>query len=214
MPLAPLVTRTLAGDLPARDHATDRRIMDAVVAELCATPLDKLAVEDVAARAGVTRMTVYRRFGDRQRLIEATFAREVNEFFAGLLAADDPGARPSDRIATAFATALTLAHTHPVVAHLLATSPGDLLENILADDGFVIAAGSDFIATHLGGDRRTGETLARLFVALVLMPPRSLDLTDPDEAGELARGAVVPIVAARAARACRPPGRDGAACPG
>jgi len=187
------------------DHHTDQRIIDAVIAELLVTPLRKLALEDVARRAGVTRMTVYRRFGDREHLIDATFAREVARFLDGVEAAGDPGAEPTERIATAFATALRLAHSHPVVAHWLATSPGDLLETILADDAFVVAAGSTFIAASIGEmgplrtptevePQRSGELVARLFAALVLMPPPSVDLTDADQARKLARELIAPLI--------------------
>ena len=201
--LVPLIGRSIAGELPVSEHETDQRIIDAVLAELLVTPLRKLSLEHVAERAGVTRMTVYRRFGDRQRVIEATFAREVSRFLAAIVAADDPGAPPDERITDAFATALTLIHSDPLVAHLLATNPGELLETVLAEDGFVIAAGSAFIAAQIAqpgrkgppaGAQRTGELLARLFVALVLMPPPSVDLTKPNEARRLAQEMVVPLV--------------------
>src|SRR3954454_11536743 len=132
--LAPAIGRALSGGAAVSEHETDQRIMDAVIAELLVTPLSKLSVEDVAGRARLTRVTVYRRFGNRERLIETTMAREVSRFFAGVAAADDPAASPADRIAESFATALRLAHGHLLVAHWLATDPGELLNTILADD--------------------------------------------------------------------------------
>lgn len=103
----------------------------------------------------------------------------------------------------ASSTSCCVAHGHRVVAHMLATRPRELVEHLLADDGFLVRSGSEFIAAHLEhGDRehphpdpqRTGEILARLFVALVLMPPPSVDLGDP----ALARDLVVPLVRERA----------------
>jgi AcrR family transcriptional regulator len=156
----------------------------------------------VAVRAGVTRMTVYRRFGDRHKVIEAAVARDVSRFFDELVAADDPTAPARERIADSFATALSLSFGHPVVAHLLATDPGALLETVLADDGAILAMGSAFIAGHLAtpgrpptpAQRRTGELLARMFIALLTMPPTSVDLADGDQARALAREAVVPLI--------------------
>jgi len=203
--LGPVIGRALSGGVTVSEHGTDQRIIDAVIAELLVTPLRKLALEDVSRRAGVTRMTVYRRFGDREHLIEATFAREVARFLDGVSAVEDPDADPTERVATVFATGLWLAHSHPVVAHWLATSPGDLLETILADDAFIVAAGSAFIATGIGEmsplrasteaeRQRSGELLARLFAALVLMPPPSVDLTDADQARNLARELIAPLI--------------------
>jgi AcrR family transcriptional regulator len=108
-----------------------------------------LVAADVANRAGLTRMTVYRRFGDRERVIEATFAREVSRFLDAVAAADDPTASPTERTADAFATALQYVHTHPVIAHLLANSPGELLDTLLADNAFIIHAGSAYITAQI-----------------------------------------------------------------
>lgn len=202
--LAGLLDATVPRDRPGPVHPTDERIMDAVVKELCVVPLARVTLDGVAARAGLTRTTVYRRFGSRDRLLDATIAREVARFLAAVAEADDPGAPPAERVASSFATALTLAHAHPVVAHMLATDPGEAFDTLAADDGFVVRAGSAFVATHLAeGDPRhphpdpvrTGEVLARLFVALVLLPPLSVDLTDAEQARRLARDVVVPIIA-------------------
>ncbi len=199
--LAPILGRALGGAATVGSGETDQRIADAVVAELLATPLRKLSVEDVAQRAGVTRMTVYRRFGDRQALIDATFARELATLLEAVAGADDEEAEPSERMATAFATALGLVHSHPLVAHWLATNPGDLLVTVLADDAFVLDAATAFLEAGIvdmtggGSDaRRTAELLARLFAALVLMPPASIDLTDSDQARRLARELIAPLV--------------------
>jgi AcrR family transcriptional regulator len=201
--LGPIISRSLAGELSVSEHETDQRIMDAVIAELGVTPMHKVSLEDVAERAGVTRMTVYRRFGDRPHVIEAALARDISRFFDGLVAADDPDAPPTERIVSSVATALSLAHGHPVLAHVLATNPGQLLETVLADDGAVLAMGSAFIAGHLAprgrrpnaGQRRTGELLARLFLSLLMMPPPSVDLTDAEQTRALAREVVVPLIA-------------------
>jgi len=170
--------------------------MDATLEELAAS---SLAVEDVARRAGVTRMTVYRRFGDRQRLIEATLARESARLLAAVAAADDPSAEPVARIVRTVTTSLTIARRHPLVAHWLATNPGELLDAVLANDAAVLRAGAAYVATTIraaqGPDPdRTGDLLVRLFAALVLMPPPSIDLDDARDLEALARDLIAPIL--------------------
>jgi len=211
--LASLLKRTLGGPVALRgSHPTDDRILDATLAELAASGLGKLAVEDVARRAGVTRMTVYRRFRDRQRLIEAAMARESARLLAAVAAADDPRADHVDRIVRIVATSLGAARRHPLVAHWLATDPGELLRALLADDGAVLRAGAAYVAATIraasatgrrsrssrkprGPDAaRTGELLVRLFAALVLMPPPSVDLDDPRQVESLTRELIAPIV--------------------
>lgn len=180
-------------------HPTDDRIMDATLAELAESGLAALVVEDVARRARVTRMTVYRRFGDRQRLVEATMARESARLLATVAAADDPSAKPVDRIVRTLTTSLTVARKHPLVAHWLATNPGELLDAVLANDAAVLRAGAAYCAATIRAARgpdpdRTGEILVRLFAALVLMPPPSIDLDDARDVAALARDLIAPIL--------------------
>jgi|SRR5262245_13845767 len=199
----------LARSTDVGSHPTNDRIMDATLEELAESSLSELVVEDVARRAGVTRMTVYRRFGDRRRLIEATMARESARLLAAVAAADDPRADPVDRIVRMLTTSLAVARRHPLVAHWLATNPGELLDAVLANDAAVLRAGGTYIAATIraasaaarpsrrsrGPDPdRTGDLLVRLFAALVLMPPPSIDLDDPCHVETLARDLIAPIL--------------------
>lgn len=65
---------------------TQHRIQQAALELFLQQGIRKTSVDDVADRAGVTRMTVYRHFADRQQLIEAAF-RQVNEALSGISAA-------------------------------------------------------------------------------------------------------------------------------
>jgi len=210
--LGSVLGRALARSTDIGSHPTNDRIMDATLEELAESGLSELVVEDVARRAGVTRMTVYRRFGDRRRLIEATMARESARLLAAVAAADDPGADPVDRIVRTLTTSLTIARRHPLVAHWLATNPGELLDAVLANDAAVLRAGAAYVAATIRaasgaarpsrGSRgpdpdRTGELLVRLFAALVLMPPPSIDLDDPRHVEVLARDLIAPILVTR-----------------
>lgn len=207
--LGTVLGRALARAGDVGRHPTDDRIMDATLAELAVSGLGALVVEDVARRARVTRMTVYRRFGDRQRLIEATLARESARLLAAVAAADDPAAAPVDRIVRTLTTSLTVARRHPLVAHWLATDPGELLDAVLANDGAVLRAGAAYVAVTLRGASgtsragrgaqaptiaRTADLLVRLYAALVLMPPPSVDLDDPRQVEALARELIAPIL--------------------
>jgi AcrR family transcriptional regulator len=56
--------------------ATGQRILDATVELFWERPTDQIALEQVAARAGVTVQTVIRRFGSKDALIAAATERE------------------------------------------------------------------------------------------------------------------------------------------
>lgn len=56
-------------------RVTGERILDATDELFWAGPLDRMSLEDVASRAGVTVQTVIRRFGSKDALIAAAAAR-------------------------------------------------------------------------------------------------------------------------------------------
>ena len=81
----------------------------------------------------------------------------------------------------------------------MAENPGELLDAVLANDAAVLRAGAAYCATTIraakGSDpERTGDLLVRLFAALVLMPPPSIDLDDPRQVAALARDLIAPIL--------------------
>lgn len=56
--------------------ATGERILDAAIATFWERPVEDIALEEVAHRAGVSLQTVVRRFGSKEALFAATSARE------------------------------------------------------------------------------------------------------------------------------------------
>ena len=70
--------------VPRASDDTEGQVLAAAVTELLKHGLDGFEVDDVAARSGVGRSTIYRRFGDRNGLIAATLASEARRFFAAL----------------------------------------------------------------------------------------------------------------------------------
>ena len=202
-----LLTRSLSAPAGA-DDPTAERIVDATVEELRLRGLRGLTVEGVAGRAGVSRITVYRHFGDRDGLVERTLARETRRFLAAVAAADDATAPPVSRIAASFGAAVTAARRHPLVGHWLVHDPGELVTELLADDAQVLRTGTAFVAEGLRGlagfggatlanPERVAEVLVRLFTALMILPLPSVDLDDPAQVQALARDVIAPIVVGR-----------------
>jgi len=74
---------------------TRRRILDAVEERLREAPAERIAVDDIARRAGVSRSTVYLLFGSRGGLFDA-FGLELVER-AGIASVRDAIANPDPR---------------------------------------------------------------------------------------------------------------------
>src|SRR6478672_596917 len=134
-PALATLTRALA-DAPA-DDATSTRILDAALELAGASGLRHLTMDDVARRAGVGRMTVYRRFHDRQGLVDALSARESRRCLAELDAAADPSQPIADQVAAGFVTSIRLATEHPLLARLARAEPESVLTTL---NGGIVAA--------------------------------------------------------------------------
>src|SRR4051794_27880891 len=63
------------------------RVLDAALARFEDFGIQRTTMEDVARHAGVSRVTIYRRFPRKERLVEAVILREGQRLFAPLGAA-------------------------------------------------------------------------------------------------------------------------------
>ena len=69
--------------MPGPDPSTVK-ILDAAVAEFEQHGIRRVALDDVARRAGVSRTTIYRRFANRDELVAAVVERAQREAARGV----------------------------------------------------------------------------------------------------------------------------------
>ena len=190
--------------------ALAERILDATVEQVALSGFQHLALEDVASRAGTTRVTLYRRFGRREALIEAMTVRETSRFIEALTAAAGGGATLEDRGVEAFVCGLRFMRAHPVARRAIDHEREAIIEYLEADDGRLLKMSRDFVAAALRAElrsRRAGdadaaaETLVRLFVSFLLLPRSVVDLDDETAVRTYARTCLAPLVSAGAGRA-------------
>ncbi len=201
-----LLAAGLAGEAEAPGDATSERILDAALALAAASGLRNLTMDDVAARAKVGRMTVYRRFGEKQRLVEALGAREVRRCLAELDAASDPADPIADQIADGFVASMRIAREHPLLNRLARVEPEAVLEAAIADGAATFGMARAYMAARLRAAKAEGslgemldvdaaaEILVRLAISFVLIQPSVLPLDDEARLGEVAKGLIAPIV--------------------
>ena len=203
-PLA-LLARALDPQVESPEDALSERILDAALALGAASGVRRLTMDEVARRARVGRMTVYRRFGDKDRLVEALGVREVRRCLAELDAAIGPDAPIEDQIAEGFVTSLRLAREHPLLNRLARLEPETVLAALVDDGGGVFAAARAFLAGRLRESQRAGvvgeidvdvaaELLVRLAFSFVLIQESLLPLDDETRAREVARRLIAPVV--------------------
>ncbi len=207
MATASLIERAIgaAAAAPPPDDRMSERILDSALELIAASGLHKLTMDDIAARGGMGRMTVYRRFGDRERLIDALAIREVQRCLAELDAAVDRSDPVVDQVADGFATALRLIREHPLLDRFARHEPETALEALNADGAMIFSLSRAFTAGLLREAQVRGEVgaldadqaaeiLVRIGVSFVLIPATMLPLGDEDAARDVARNLIAPIL--------------------
>lgn len=181
------------------------RILDAALTEATSRGLAGVSVEGIARSAGVNRATIYRRFGDREGLLAAFAALEGERMACVLLSATSGIEDPEHRLIAGFVAAVSYAHSHPVIARAARLEPASLIEVGLAEDARLLRLAGDFVAAelrhaqkfgramHLDADL-AGETFARLFASLILLPGGRLNVDNNSDLERYARSTLVPML--------------------
>lgn len=161
------------------------RILDAALALAAASGLRNLTMDDVAAKAGVGRMTVYRRFGGRAGLLEALGIRECRASLQRMAAAVDLSEPVDVRLARLFAVTIEIIRSHPLLARLARVEPESFLAVVTRDGSAVLKLVMAFLVALTRENQAAGalveiepeilvELGVRLGVSLVLMPDTAI----------------------------------------
>ncbi len=104
-------------------EAATEVILDAALVEFDRHGIRKVALDDVARRAGVSRTTIYRRFANRDDLVSAVMERENVRLFADI-AEELKTARPQSNLyVEAFTSAILRTRRHRVLNRIIADEP-------------------------------------------------------------------------------------------
>ena len=172
------------------DDAATNAILDAAVVEFEQHGFRRVALDDVARRAGVSRTTIYRRFTGRDELVAAVIDRENAVLFANI--ADELKSRrpQSNYYVEAFTCAIVRFRQHRVLTRMIADEPGLMLElahqhwepavdRMAAALRMIFPAG---FAEQIGADAvdELADTILR-YAAMVLLLPARGPLVDADD---------------------------------
>lgn len=185
------------------EDRTTQRILDAALQVGAAVGLERLTVEDVVRRAGVARMTAYRRYPRRDDLVGALVQRETQRFLAAVAAGIDAGGE-RDGVTGAFVAAVRFAREHPLLRRVSQADPGGIFHGVAAEDGRLLEIGVAFIARQIHGERPgspsrdarwVADVFARLFLTYVSVPPTDPDFADDAQLRRFADEVLAPMVA-------------------
>lgn len=175
--------------LPGKADATADQVLDAALALFIEFGLRRTTMEDVAQRAGIGRATLYRRFGDKDQLVQAVILREcqqqlalIEQYLRGIESV-------VDALLEAFVLAVTRAQSHPLLTRLLSSEPDTILPYLTTELPEVTTFSRLYLAGQISKLQKSGllsakpaeqmaELLLRLVQSLVLSPAGVIDPTD------------------------------------
>ena len=186
---------------PARDTAT--HILDVAYTLFLEFGLRKTTMEDVAKRANMGRITVYRHYADKPTLFQAVVMREC---FRSMQEVESMLAQINDaeeRFVSGFVIVVNGARKHPLISRLLETEPEWLLPYLTTKGEAMLRFGSQYVASTLRQEKYVAtpqidllaEMLWRLLHSILLTPGGLMAPPNDDEAlRHVARSFLLPLV--------------------
>jgi AcrR family transcriptional regulator len=113
--------------MPASDPSTEA-ILDAAVVEFERHGFRRVALDDVARRAGVSRTTIYRRFANKDELVAAVVERENVALFSDIAAELKQAGPQSNYYVEAFTLSILRFRRHRVLNRMMTDEPALVLE--------------------------------------------------------------------------------------
>lgn len=194
----------LGGDAPEVD-AIGARVLDAAYAVICRVGAQRMTMDEVAREAGISRITVYRRFATKDALVEQVVAREFRRYFEQFRSDVAQGRTAADRVALGFVSSLRTMRGNPVVGGLMTGERGLFLTSLLAE-GAILDAVRGFVAQQLASEQRAGhipsevdpelvaEIMVRLTTSFLVTPSTLVDVDDEAALRRVADLALVPLL--------------------
>ena len=164
----------------------------------------RATVDEVAKRAGLGRVTVYRKLGGKNEILSAVLIRESQRLFDKVRAAAPPDEAFEDRVVHAFATTVWTVRSNKVWNRLLQLESASILENLTVNASGVLAGAVQATADVLRGPDMPlddqgllarAEILVRITHSILLTPHVLLELDDYDAVEDFARRYLLPIAA-------------------
>jgi AcrR family transcriptional regulator len=189
--------------MPAADSTA--AILDAALVEFERHGLQRVALDDVARRAGVSRTTIYRRFANRDELVAAVIERENVVLFADIAAELKHADKPANYYVEAFTQSILMFRRHRVLNQMMTDEPALVLELARHHYGAAIERMAEALRVIFpaGFADRIGAaavndlagTILR-YAAVVLLLPSAEPLNTPDELRAFATRHFVPSLPA------------------
>ncbi|GID90728.1 TetR/AcrR family transcriptional regulator [Amorphoplanes digitatis] len=191
----------------AGDHDdVTMRLLDAAYEQFCRMGIRRSTMEDVARRAGLSRITAYRRFATKDALVEQVVRREFRRYFDRFLIDIQEAGTVADRVVLGFVSSLQAIRRNPLIGGLMSAEPDVLIPSLVSDGGRTLATVQRFVAGQLRREQQAGnisarvdvevvaELMTRLSCSFLVTPGGVVDIDDTGQLRAVARRYLVPML--------------------
>lgn len=189
------------------DHAPEvHRILDAALQQFAEFGVKRTTIGDVARRAGIDRVTIYRRVGNKDEVIQAVVTREATRMFLEVASTARRGTTLEERVELGFTAMMQLVRGNAMLARMLQVEPEVVLMQLTTDGsrlvtgaviatlGFFGEAVEDGLLASTDDMEASAELLVRVVHSYLLTPRALVELDTPAQLREFARDHLVPMV--------------------
>jgi AcrR family transcriptional regulator len=188
----------------AGPDSTGAGILDAAMRVLADFGFRRATVELTAKQAGLSHMTIYRRWPTKAELFRTAVRREFTVVFNEAFDAAATESSFDDVVLSAFSGIVWAVHNHPLMVRELSTEPEFVLPILTTESGPVMDAVVELVAERLRVAAVTtdrvladpdalADIFVRLALSLLLVPDPARPMTSRDDIKGYARRFLIPL---------------------
>jgi len=184
--------RAARAPTPTEPDPANEAIIDAALRQFELFGISRSTMDEIARRAKVARVTLYRRFPGKDALVAAVMQRELRRFLTDLDDTLAPFSTLDERLVEGFVYVLAAIRGHRLLQRLLESEPEAILPLLTVQGAPFVGAARDDLAARLlrnPDDNRppadlriVADVVVRLILSYLLTPQTLVDFDDPDAA--------------------------------
>lgn len=197
--------KVITGEDPNKGDRSRIRLLDAAHEQFCKMGIQRTSMEEVARRANLSRITVYRKFSTKDSLVEQVVLREFRKYFDQFLVDIEHAETVDDRIALGFVSSLHAISNNSLISALVEAGP-HVHGSIIGNNGQTLAMVRQFVASQLRKEQNAGtitdavdvnlvaEMFVRVTASFLMIPSDTINLQDDAHMEAIARQFLVPMI--------------------
>lgn len=176
------------------DDPIDARVLDAAAELIGDCGERNVTMPHIVDRSGVSRATIFRRFGTKGTVVNRVILRELRKFVVELLRTIEVSAGPAVALADLLAQAVRFSRVNPAFRRLLADDPQKLVDFSRSQELPAMELARALVARIIAETDRPARSpvdnvdladlVCHLAIAYALVPDSSMDVAGTDELRE------------------------------